>query len=38
MPEAVIIEAVRVPFGRRGGLYRETRPDSLLAHTIAAIK
>jgi acetyl-CoA acyltransferase len=37
MPEAVIIDAVRVPFGRRGGIYRETRPDSLLAHTIRAL-
>jgi acetyl-CoA acyltransferase len=31
MPEAVIIEAVRTPFGRRGGALREQRPDSLLA-------
>jgi len=37
MPEAVIIDAVRVPFGRRGGIYRETRPDSLLAHTLKAL-
>jgi acetyl-CoA acyltransferase len=34
MPEAVIIDAIRVPFGRRGGVYRETRPDSLLAFTL----
>ncbi|MEO8165911.1 MAG: thiolase family protein [Betaproteobacteria bacterium] len=32
--EPVIIEAVRTPFGRRGGALREQRPDSLLAHTI----
>src|SRR5262249_42782972 len=31
MPEAVILEAVRTPFGRRGGALRETRPDRLLA-------
>lgn len=37
MPEAVIIDAVRVPFGRRGGVYRETRPDSLLAHTLRGL-
>lgn len=31
MAEAVILEAVRSPFGRRDGAYRQTRPDSLLA-------
>jgi acetyl-CoA acetyltransferase family protein len=34
MPEAVIVEAVRTPFGRRGGALREQRPDSLLAHAL----
>jgi acetyl-CoA acyltransferase len=34
MNEAVIIEAVRTPFGRRGGALRERRPDALLAHVI----
>ncbi|HUF21852.1 MAG TPA: thiolase family protein, partial [Burkholderiales bacterium] len=34
MSEAVIIEAVRTPFGRKGGALREVRPDSLLAHAI----
>ncbi|MEX0960276.1 MAG: thiolase family protein [Burkholderiales bacterium] len=34
MGEAVIIEAVRTPFGRKGGALREMRPDSLLAHAI----
>lgn len=34
MNEAVIIEAVRTPFGRRGGALRERRPDGLLAQTI----
>jgi len=37
MPEAVIIDAVRVPFGKKGGIYRETRPDDLLAHTFKAL-
>jgi acetyl-CoA acyltransferase len=34
MSEPVILEAVRTPYGRRGGQYRETRPDALLAHTL----
>ena len=34
MNEAVIIEAVRTPFGRRGGALREQRPDTLLAHVL----
>jgi acetyl-CoA C-acetyltransferase/acetyl-CoA acyltransferase len=34
MSEAVIIEALRTPFGRRGGALREQRPDSLLAFAI----
>ncbi|MCW5624162.1 MAG: thiolase family protein [Burkholderiales bacterium] len=37
MKEAVILEAVRTPFGRRGGALREMRPDSLLAHTLKAL-
>ncbi|UCG24586.1 MAG: thiolase family protein [Chloroflexota bacterium] len=37
MSKAVILEAVRVPFGRREGMYRETRPDALLAHTLCAL-
>ncbi len=37
MFEAVILEAVRVPFGRRNGIYRETRPDNLLAHTLCGL-
>lgn len=32
--QAVIIEAVRTPFGRRGSALREIRPDMLLATTI----
>lgn len=34
MSEAVILEAVRTPFGRRGGALREHRPDSLLAFAL----
>ena len=34
MPEPVIVEAVRTPFGRRGGALREQRPDALLAHVL----
>ncbi len=34
MSEAVIIDAVRTPFGRRGGALREYRPDALLAHVL----
>ena len=37
MTEAVILEAVRVPFGKRNGVYRETRPDNLLAHTLCGL-
>lgn len=37
MGEPVIIEAVRTPFGRRGGAFRETRPDALLAHALGGL-
>lgn len=37
MPEPVILEAVRAPFGRRNGAYRELRPDSLLARTLQGL-
>ena len=37
MPEAVIIDAVRTPFGRRGGAFREFRSDSLLACTLTGL-
>jgi acetyl-CoA acyltransferase len=37
MPDPVIIEAVRTPFARRGGAFREFRPDSLLAHALAGL-
>lgn len=31
MGEPVILDAVRSPFGKRGGVFRDERPDSLLA-------
>ena len=34
MAEPVILEAVRTPFGRRGGALRDIRPDKLLARTL----
>ena len=37
MPEAVIIDALRTPFGKRGGALREFRPDALLAHALRGL-
>ncbi len=37
MPEAVILEALRTPFGKRGGALREARPDALLAHALKGL-
>jgi hypothetical protein len=37
MPQPVVIEAVRTPFGRKGGAFRETRPDSILAGVLAGL-
>lgn len=37
MSQAVIIDGVRTPFGRRDGAFRQTRPDSLLAHVLKAL-
>lgn len=37
MNEAVIVEAVRTPFGRRGGWWADTRPDTLLAQTVRGL-
>lgn len=34
--EAVILAALRTPFGRRNGAFRDTRPDQLLAGIIGA--
>jgi acetyl-CoA acyltransferase len=31
MPQPVIVDAVRTPFCRKGGAYRDIRPDALLA-------
>lgn len=37
MANPVIVEAVRTPFGRRGGALREVRPDGLLAHALKGL-
>ncbi len=37
MPQPVIIDAVRTPFGRRDGAFRETRPDALLAKSLKGL-
>ena len=37
MSEPVIIDAVRTPFGKRGGAFRDTRPDALLAHALSGL-
>jgi acetyl-CoA acetyltransferase len=37
MPEPVIVDAVRTPFGRRGGAFRDTRPDAMLAHALQGL-
>ncbi len=37
MPQPVVIETVRTPFGRKGGVFREVRPDSLLAHALSGL-
>ena len=37
MSEPVIIEAVRTPFGRRSGAFREVRPDTLLARALSGL-
>ena len=37
MAEPVLLEAVRVPFARRGGAYKEIRPDRLLAQTLRCL-
>src|SRR5918998_4383813 len=34
MREPVILEAVRTPFGKASGAFREVRPDALLARTL----
>lgn len=37
MFEALIIDALRTPFGKRQGALREMRPDSLLAHSLQGL-
>jgi acetyl-CoA acetyltransferase family protein len=37
MPQPVVVEAVRTPFGRKGSAFREIRPDSLLAGSLAGV-
>jgi len=37
MKEAVVVEAVRTPMGRHGGILKDTRPDDLAAHIIARL-
>jgi acetyl-CoA acetyltransferase family protein len=37
MSAPVILAAIRTPFGRRGGAFRDTRPDSLLAHALNGV-
>ncbi len=37
MPQPVIIDAVRTPFGRKGGAFRESRPDNLLACSLKGL-
>jgi acetyl-CoA acetyltransferase family protein len=37
MPQPVVIDAVRTPFGRKGSALREIRPDSLLALSLAGL-
>jgi acetyl-CoA acetyltransferase family protein len=37
LSEAVIVDAIRTPFGRKGGSLRRYRPDSLLAGLLASL-
>jgi acetyl-CoA acetyltransferase family protein len=37
MLQVVLLEALRTPFARCGGAYREIRPDHLLAHTLQGV-
>jgi len=38
MAEPVIVAAVRTPFGKRGGAFRDTRPDTLLALALNGVR
>lgn len=35
--DAYIIEAIRTPVGKRNGVFKHTRPDDLLAHTLQQV-
>jgi 3-oxoadipyl-CoA thiolase len=37
MPEAVIVEAVRTPIGRHGGILKDVRPDDLAAWVLQEV-
>ncbi|REK09892.1 MAG: thiolase family protein [Planctomycetota bacterium] len=37
MPQPVVVEVLRTPFGRKGSVFREVRPDSLLATALAGL-
>ncbi|MFO0944633.1 MAG: thiolase family protein [Planctomycetota bacterium] len=37
MPEAVILEAVRTPFGKKKGAFRETQPVNLLSQALQGL-
>src|SRR5580698_2003613 len=37
MPQPVIIDAVRTPFARKGGAYRDIRPDALLSQALKGL-
>src|SRR5260221_6422304 len=37
MPEAVIVDAVRTPIGRHGGVLKDVRPDDLAALVLKEI-
>ena len=37
MANAVIVDAVRTPLGKRGGALKDVRPDDLAAHVLRAI-
>ena len=35
--DAYIVAATRLPVGKKGGIFRSTRPDDLLAHALSAV-
>lgn len=37
MPQPIVIEAVRTPYGRKGSALRDVRPDTLLAGALAGL-